>query len=145
MNSMGKYLFTLGLALLLCNPAGAESDAAALEALLKEFLAGASVNDAAMHDRFWSEDLIYTSSAGARFGKAQIMQGLTEAEPAEETSTYSAKDVTVQIHGEVAVVTFRLIAEMPDQSRAEFFNSGVFRRQNGQWRAFVWQATRAAE
>lgn len=145
MNFMIKFWLTLGLALLLCNPAGAETGETALTELLKEFLAGASVNDAAVHARFWSEDLIYTSSAGARFGKAQIMQGLAEAEAPEETPVYSAEDVTVQIHGEVAVVTFRLIAEMPDQSRAEFFNTGVFRRQDGQWRAFVWQATRAAE
>ena len=41
-------------------------DAAALTSLLKEFLDGASRNDAAMHDRFWAEDLIYTGSSGRR-------------------------------------------------------------------------------
>ena len=40
-----------------------------LTALLKEFLAGASRNDAAIHDRFWAEDLIYTGSAGRRRGR----------------------------------------------------------------------------
>jgi ketosteroid isomerase-like protein len=145
MNFMIKFWLTLGLAVLLCSPARAEPGETALGSLLNEFLAGASVNDATMHDRFWSEDLIYTSSAGQRFGKAQIMQGLAEAEPAGETTTYGAEEVTIQIHGDVAVVTFRLIADMPDESRAEYFNTGVFRLQNKQWRAFVWQATRAAE
>ncbi len=34
-----------------------------LTKLLKEFLAGASRNDVATHDRFWAEDLIYTGSS----------------------------------------------------------------------------------
>ena len=52
-------------------------DTAELNRMLNECLAGASVNDAAAHDRFWAEDLIYTSSNGERFGKAEIMQGLS--------------------------------------------------------------------
>ena len=40
--------------------------AAELTKLLNEFLAGASHNDAAMHDRFWAEDVIYTGSSGRR-------------------------------------------------------------------------------
>ena len=43
--------------------------AAELTKLLNEFLAGASHNDAAMHDRFWADDLIYTGSGGRRRGK----------------------------------------------------------------------------
>ncbi|HEY2799027.1 MAG TPA: hypothetical protein VGI85_00400, partial [Chthoniobacterales bacterium] len=39
-------------------------DAAELTKLLKDFLAGASRNDVAMHDRFWADDLIYTGSSG---------------------------------------------------------------------------------
>lgn len=48
--------------------------AAELTQLLNEFLAGASHNDVAMHDRFWAEDVIYTGSAGRRRGKADIMK-----------------------------------------------------------------------
>ncbi|MGH9902936.1 MAG: hypothetical protein ACRD68_14105, partial [Pyrinomonadaceae bacterium] len=47
-------------------------DAAELTRLLKEFLAGASRNDASVHDRFWAEDLIYTGSSGRRVGKADL-------------------------------------------------------------------------
>ena len=50
-----------------------------LTAMLHAFLAGASRNDPAVHDRFWSERLVYTSSTGARFGKAEIMESLGEA------------------------------------------------------------------
>jgi len=35
-------------------------DAAELAKLLNDFLAGASRNDAAIHERFWADDLIYT-------------------------------------------------------------------------------------
>ena len=41
-------------------------DAVELTRLLNEFLAGAGKNDAAIHDRFWADDLIYTRAAGAR-------------------------------------------------------------------------------
>ena len=44
--------------------------------------------------------------------------------------------------GDLAVVTFRLVADMPDQSVAEYFNTGVFRKRDGAWKAFTWQATR---
>ena len=54
-------------------------DAAELTVLLKSFLDGASRNDVAMHDRFWADDLIYTTSAGRRKGKADIMRDLRSA------------------------------------------------------------------
>src|SRR5215470_9068643 len=54
-------------------------DADELTRLLKEFLAGPSQNDAATHDRFWAEDLIYTGSSGRRIGKADIMRDMRSA------------------------------------------------------------------
>ena len=60
--------------------AQAAPDAAELTKLLQDFLAGAGRNDAAMHERFWAEDLIYTASAGRRIGKADIMRDV-RAEP----------------------------------------------------------------
>lgn len=137
----------LGLALLIPLSASAGGDAETLGSLLDEFLAGASVNDAAMHDRFWAEDLVYTSSNGERFGKAEIMAGLEEANDADGSSDgneprYSARDVDVRSFGETAVVTFRLVAELEDQSTTEYFNTGVFRSREGQWQAVAWQATR---
>lgn len=54
--------------LLTAVPLSAADDRAVLEALLNRFLAGASVNDVATHDRFWADDLVYTSSNGTRLG-----------------------------------------------------------------------------
>ncbi|MEE4331442.1 MAG: nuclear transport factor 2 family protein [Wenzhouxiangella sp.] len=129
---------------LVCAPiAAAAGNDAALESLIHEFLAAASVNDRAMHERFWSEDLIYTSSSGERFGKQRILDGLANAVPGAETPSYHAEALTIQRIDEVAVVTFRLVAVGPGDDRARYFNTGVFRLENDQWRAFIWQATRA--
>src|SRR5262245_49993576 len=88
------------------------SDATELTKLLNEFLAGASRNDAAMHDRFWAEDLIYTGSAGRRIGKADIMRDMRSASPPKTTNPttiYSAADVRIQQYGDTAIIAFRLV------------------------------------
>lgn len=140
-----KYLW-LALILLLTTPSAGADDKESLHALLDEFLAGASVNDPSMHDRFWAEDLVYTSSNGTRFGKAEIMKGLSESdEQTGETPTYSAKDVNIELFGETAVITFRLVAEQEGQIESEYFNTGVFRNREDTWRAVTWQATRIPE
>lgn len=118
-----------------------------LHQLLDAFLAGASVNDASMHDRFWADDLVYTSSSGERRGKAEIMAALRAAPAAEPAAlpVYSGEDVNIRVFGDFAVITFRLVARMPDETIDEFFNTGVFRRIDGAWKAFTWQATRIPE
>jgi len=114
-----------------------------LHELLDAFLAGASTNNIEMHDRFWAEDLVYTSSAGERRGKDEIMTSLVEGSPADaaELPTYRGEDVTIRVFEDLAVVTFRLVAEMPEGATREFFNTGVFARRKGEWKAFTWQAT----
>lgn len=132
------------LAMFLSLPAVSADEREALRTLLDEFLAGASVNDAAVHDRFWAEDLVYTSSSGERFGKAEIMAGLSgSGEPAETaTPSYSAQDVNIRTFGETAVITFRLVAEQDDGTQSHYFNTGVFRNREGVWQAVAWHATR---
>lgn len=120
---------------------------AELSALLDSFLKGASANEAAIHERFWSDDLVYTSSSGERFGKAEIMQGLSESDEAadEDTPAYSARDVKIRVFENTAVITFRLVAELADEETRHYFNTGVFRQRDGEWRAIAWQATQAAD
>lgn len=122
-------------------------DRAELAGLLETFLAGASVNDSAVHDRFWAEDLIYTSSDGRRFGKAEIMASLAETARTEprETPEYSARDVTIRVFADTAIVTFRLEARHNGEPVGQYLNSGVFRKGANGWQAVNWQATRAAE
>lgn len=126
--------------------AGTEADEQELRELLDVFMAGASVNDAEVHDRFWAEDLVYTSSSGERFGKARIMDGLADAGSADEevSMIYSARDVDVRLFGDLAVITFRLVGEEAGEDTRYFFNTGVFEKRGDRWQAVAWQATRSS-
>ena len=131
-------------------PAMAATEEERLGSLLDEFLAGASVNDIAAHERFWAEELVYTSSGGLRFGKAEILEGMSgEQEPdgAEHGLTYSAEDVSIRLYDHMAVVAFRLVGtpEAESETVMQYFNTGTFVKRKGQWRAVAWQATRIPE
>jgi len=129
-------------------PCQSAADATKLEALLAEFLAGASRNDAAVHDRFWAESLVYTRSTGRRLGKAEIMKEVRAAPPAGpgvSHTRYSAEDVRIQQFGDTAVVAFRLKGASEADGReelVEFLNTGTLAKRDGRWQAVAWQATR---
>ena len=121
-------------------------DAAELTKLLNDFLAGAGRNDAAMHDRFWAEDLIYTGAAGRR-GKAEIMKDVRSSPTLirEQRTTYSAEDIRIQQYGNTAIVAFRLVARVEGRDDVDIthhFNTGTFLRRDGKWQVVSWQATR---
>jgi ketosteroid isomerase-like protein len=124
------------------------TDAAELTRLLKDFLAGASRNDAAMHDRFWAEDLIYTGSNGRRRTKAEVMRDVRSAppvKPGDAKTTYTAEEIRIQQYGDTAIVAFRLVGTTEKDGKTEvanFLNSGTFLKRNGQWQVVCWQATR---
>lgn len=126
-------------------------DAAELTALLRSFLDGASRNDAAVHDRFWADDLIYTTSAGRRKGKADIMRDLRTAaspKPEEPATVFTAEDVRIQQYGTTAIVAFKLVGTRQKEGKTEvsnFLNTGTFLRRNGKWQVVSWQATKMAE
>ena len=127
----------------------ATNDAQALIQLLDRFLAGASVDDAAVHDRFWAEELVYTSSNGTRFGKREILDGLRAEQPGpnEPAVVYSAEEVRVQLYGDTAVVTFRLVGTEEGEAGTvkRYLNTGTFQKRGGEWRAVAWQATRVPQ
>lgn len=131
-------------ALLLFPLASMADDRAELTALLAEFLDGATRNDPAVHDKYWAEELIYTSSAGRRFGKAELMQGVTsrgKLATADITMRYSSEELQILQYGDTAVVAFTLIGTSA-QETLRFLNSGTFVKRNGKWQAINWQATR---
>lgn len=148
---MGRMLSTVFLLWLssVCVCAQAQgSDVAGLTGLLNEFLAGAGRNDAAIHERFWAEDLIYTGSSGRRVGKAEIMRDVRSA-PApragDPQTIFTAEDVRIQQYGDTAVVAFRLVGTTTRGGATEvskFLNTGTFLRRGGRWQAVSWQATR---
>jgi ketosteroid isomerase-like protein len=146
-----KRILLCFLSLLLIAPAPAAPvpDAAELTKLLNDFLAGASKNDIAMHDRFWADELVYTSALGRRKSKADIMRELkaettATPKPDEGTAVYTAEDTHVQQYGDTAVVTFRLVAttdKAGTKTVANYFNTGTFLKRNGKWQVIAWQAT----
>ena len=123
--------------------------------MLNEFLAGASTNDASAHERFWADDLIYTSSSGERFDKAQIMSGVTSAAAPgddEPKTLYTAEHIIIHSYGSMAVVAFQLVGTTQegegDKQKARvsnFLNTGTFLEREGVWQVVAWQATRMAE
>ena len=54
---------------------------AQLRLLITEFLDGAGRNDKAVHQRFWADDVTYTSAKGVVRTKADIMKSLDEPTP----------------------------------------------------------------
>jgi hypothetical protein len=138
-------------AVALLAPAGARPQTApdeqALRTLLAEFLSAASRNDAAVHDRFWAESLVYTRSTGLRVGKPELMRSVREAAaagPDVAHTSYAGEDVRVQQFGDAAVVTFRLVGSADGGAapqRSEYLNTGTFVKRDGRWQAVAWQAT----
>ena len=128
--------------------ADAAPDAAELTKLLNDFLAGASRNDAAMHERFWADDLIYTSALGVRRGKAEILENVRSGEapkPEDGTTVYTAEDIRIQQYGDTAIVAFRLVSTTDKAGAKEianYFNTGTFLKRGGKWQVVGWQATR---
>jgi len=128
-------------------PASFAADADDITAMLHEFLAGAG--EAAAHERFWADELVYTSSGGTRTSKAEIMQSFGEAEDDENEEAgpiYTGEDIQIQIYGTTAIVAFRLVAT-PAQDTDEsvlqsYFNTGTFLKRNGMWQVVAWQATK---
>jgi ketosteroid isomerase-like protein len=124
-------------------------DAAELTKLLQDFLAGASKNDIAMHDRFWADELVYTSALGRRKSKADIMSELkaetaATPKPEEGTTVYTAEDIRIQQYGDTAVVAFRLVGttdKAGTKTVANYFNTGTFLKRTGKWQVIAWQAT----
>lgn len=148
-SSMSRILFSVIMLFAATLGFGAETapDAVELTKLLKEFLAGASRNDIAVHERFWADDLIYTGSVGRRVGKADILRDVRKEGPqkeGDEITIYTAEDIRIQQYGETAIVAFRLVGTTEKAGKKEvknYLNSGTFLKRKGKWQVVNWQAT----
>lgn len=117
------------------------ADEVKLEQLLRMFLAGTEQRE--VHDGFWADDLVYTSSAGARYGKAEILTGFDNETNTERMAVdYGADDVKIRVFDDFAVITFKLTADEDGKRSGEYYNTGVFRLTGDSWQAFTWQATK---
>lgn len=115
--------------------------------LLHQFLDGATRNDATIHQQFWADDLVYTSSAGARFGKTELMAGVTSRGKLSEqdiTLRYGADDIQIRVYDNTAVLTFTLVGQN-DSEQLRFYNMGTLVQGEHGWQVVAWQATRATD
>ena len=78
---------------------------AQLTSILTDFLSNKVADDFKNHDSFWADDLIYTSSAGLRFNKAYILDGIKEQASSKEK-------LTIQLLLMI-VLKFKFSLEMP--------------------------------
>ena len=142
---VSSLLILLALTCPIC--AGNATDAPELTKLLQDFLAGAGRNDLAMHERFWADDLIYTSSTGRRIGKADILREVRDQgppKPGDETVIYTAEDSRIQQYGDTAIVAFRLVGTTDKKGTktvGNYLNTGTFLKRDGKWQVVAWQAT----
>ncbi|TLY48797.1 MAG: nuclear transport factor 2 family protein [Gammaproteobacteria bacterium] len=119
--------------------------------MLTTFLTPAVNNTAAGHERFWADDLVYTSSVCKVMNKRDILKAFAEEPKAEAGNTaksgpvFTAEDILVRPYGDMAALTFRLVEHDQDGKISYFRNSGTFLLRNGKWQAITWQATRVAK
>src|SRR5210317_505132 len=142
----------LAVALALVAQSALASDVEELTGMLHHFLANAGAEEA--HQRFWADDLVYSSSAGLRFGKAEILAGYESSGEEEEASTsdeeppmvYSGEEVDVRVYGDMAVVAFKLVGTPTNEAAGAdvlyYYNTGTFVRRDGIWQVVAWQATK---
>ncbi len=147
---MISHLCAITLALFLIGNNQPQDDQLAISSLLDEFLS--KVDQKEMHNRFWADDLIYTSSSGARFGKETIMSGfatdLKEEDLEEAKTSYSAEDVNIRIFDNMALLTFRLVAKTIQSDSVvvnNYLNSGTLIKRKEAWKVINWHATKTAE
>ncbi len=124
-------------------------DKAELNQLLTDFLANSVNDDLKNHSRFWADDLIYTSSAGKRFDKAVIIDGIkseTDSDKEPETPPkYWAEETDIRLYGTTAIVVFKLGGEWKEEGKVKkqyYYNTGTFLKRDGQWQVIAWQATK---
>lgn len=145
MRKIAMALLLLGAAVVSAKEA---PDAATLTRMLKDFLAGASVNDSTAHQAFWADDLIYTGSSGRRVGKADILHDVRAGgppKPGDPSTVFTAEDIRIQQYGTTAIVAFRLVGTTQDSGKvtvANYLNSGTFLKRSGRWQVVNWQATK---
>ncbi|WP_448556671.1 nuclear transport factor 2 family protein [Thalassotalea montiporae] len=125
------------------------NEKAVISQLLNDFLANSVNDDLVNHQRFWAEDLIYTSSSGTRFDKSYIIQGIKADKAASESSDtlpplYWAEDTDIRVYGDTAIVAFKLMHKENAKAKAikqTYFNTGTLLKRDGIWQVVAWQAT----
>jgi ketosteroid isomerase-like protein len=148
-----RILFALALVLapaVWAKEAAQSQTAREVTAMLRQFLADASVGNRAGFESFFADDVIYTRSAGVVTNKAEILKNVGSMRPTPESkSVYSAEDITIHEYADTAVVAFRLVGRTEHSDGKievqNYRNTGTFLRRNGKWQVIAWQSTKIPE
>ena len=142
----------LFIGLLIFGSAASAAEVDDLSEMLDYFLAGASIGDVDIHDSFWDDNLVYTSSAGTRTNKESILDGMRHAAAEDHDASdegpsvlYKAEEVDIDLYGDTAIVAFKLVGTPQGESSdpvAYYLNTGTFLKRDGAWKVVAWQATR---
>ncbi|UAA40109.1 nuclear transport factor 2 family protein [Paraneptunicella aestuarii] len=145
-------MLVLGL-LLACSFPSLADDKSDLNQLLNDFLDNKVGDDFKNHNRFWADDLVYTSSAGKRFDKSVIIDGIKEEKKVGKRPDssdnpdpkYWAEETDIRLYGTTAIVAFKLGAEWQEEGTTKtqfYYNTGTFLKRDGVWQVIAWQATK---
>jgi len=141
---MKRFIQLSALLFVLASSNVVAGDADEILGLLHDFLANSDTKSA--HERFWADDLVYTSSSGSRTDKASILasfEAVDEDVEGEPGPVYSAEEVELKWYETTAVVAFKLVGTPPDDSPVMYYyNTGTFLKRDGEWRVVAWQATK---
>lgn len=126
------------------------NDKVIIKQLVDGFLANDIGDDYKNHDRFWAEDLIYTSSSGARFDKKFIMDDIKAANSPKNKKAkalppvYWAEETQIRQYGDTAVVAFKLRFKENKNAKVNkqsYYNTGTLLKRDNKWQVVAWQAT----
>jgi hypothetical protein len=115
--------------------------------MLRDFLVAVAQGDKKVFEKFFADDVIYTSSTGVTMDKAEVMRTIGSHAENGSKATYRAEDIKVHPYDSTVVVNFRMVMDDENDGQREtacFRNTGTFLKRNGQWQAVAWQATKTA-
>src|ERR1700730_6023946 len=115
--------------------------------MLRDFLAAVAHGDKKVFEKFFADDVIYTSSTGVMMDKSEVMRTIGAHAENGSKATYRAEDITVHPYESMVVVNFRMVMDGENDSQrqtAYFRNTGTLLKRNGEWQAVAWHATEAS-
>ena len=116
--------------------------------MLRDFLAAVAHGDKKVFDKFFADDVIYTSSTGVTMDKSEVMKTIGAHAENGSKATYRAEDITVHPYESMVVVNFRMVMDDENDGQREtacFRNTGTFLKRHGRWQVVAWQSTRVPE
>jgi ketosteroid isomerase-like protein len=122
------------------------SAAQAVRQTLDELYAALGRNDAATLDRIYADEYALINESGERTAKPARLAAIRSGEMRYETVSFT--DPAIQVHGDMAVATYRAAVKATSRGKnvgGQLYVTTVFVKMKGQWRLIAAQATTVKE